>query len=314
MHAAEPAKTPIVATKKPAVSPLSSDSKWALESWKTKKVLQLPEYPDAAELESVLKTLEAYPPLVFAGEMSVVLTFGGQMPVVKVGRMAGQFAKPRSEPFEEKDGVKLPSYKGDNINGDAFNEKSIPRLHRPSTFSEPLLLEAFSQGLSDHLRFFVIGIFIRYQELAHSVDEALGFMETAALTIDHPVMSTTEFWTSHECLLLPYVQLLTRKDSTSGLHYGCSAHMLWVGKRTRQLDEMDPNELVNLIEILNPINRPGRITIIVRMCAESIRVKLPHLIRPVCRAGQIVTWAEVRAFFNVHEQEGSYTLVEYIRK
>ncbi|XP_022843233.1 probable phospho-2-dehydro-3-deoxyheptonate aldolase, chloroplastic [Olea europaea var. sylvestris] len=156
-------------------------------------------------------------------------------------------------------------------------------------------------------------------------------------------MSTTEFWTSHECLLLPYEQSLTRKDSTSGLHYGCSAHMLWVGKRTRQLDgghvdflrgvanplgiklsifliqekgtiilivmdlmstqlahmcsfssqaleKMDPNELVNLIEILNPINRPGRITIIVRMCAESIRVKLPHLIRPVCRAGQIVTW------------------------
>ncbi|KAL2498849.1 Phospho-2-dehydro-3-deoxyheptonate aldolase 1 [Abeliophyllum distichum] len=411
VHAAEPAKTPVITTKKPSGSPPSSATKWTTESWKTKKVLQLPEYPDQAELESVLKTLEAYPPLVFAGEvrnleerlgeaamgrafllqggdcaesfkefsanyirdtfrillqMSVVLTFGGQMPVIKVGRMAGQFAKPRSEPFEERDGVKLPSYKGDNINGDAFNEKSrIPDPNR--------MISAYSQAAStlNLLRAFATGGYAamqrvtqwnldfvehseqgdRYQELAHRVDEALGFMEAAGLTIDHPVMSTTDFWTSHECLLLPYEQSLTRKDSTSGLHYGCSAHMLWVGERTRQLDgghveflrgvanplgikvsqKMDPNELVNLIEILNPINKPGRITVIVRMGAENMRVKLPHLIRAVRRAGQIVTWvsdpmhgntikapcglktrafdsilAEVRAFFDVHEQEGSY--------
>ncbi|XP_022884539.1 phospho-2-dehydro-3-deoxyheptonate aldolase 2, chloroplastic-like [Olea europaea var. sylvestris] len=411
VHAAEPAKTPIISNKKQTASAPSSAAKWAPESWKTKKVLQLPEYPDAAELESVLKTLEAYPPLVFAGEvrsleerlgeaalgkafllqggdcaesfkefsanyirdtfrillqMSVVLTFGGQMPVVKVGRMAGQFAKPRSDPFEEKDGIKLPSYKGDNINGDTFDEKSrIPDPHR--------MIRAYSQAAStlNLLRAFATGGYAamqrvtqwnldfvehseqgdRYQELAHRVDEALGFMEAAGLTIDHPVMSTTEFWTSHECLLLPYEQSLARKDSTSGLHYGCSAHMLWVGERTRQLDgghveflrgvanplgikvsqKMDPNELVNLVEILNPINKPGRITVIVRMGAENMRVKLPHLIRAVRRAGQIVTWvcdpmhgntikapcglktrafdsilAEVRAFFDVHEQEGSY--------
>ncbi|KAG8373385.1 hypothetical protein BUALT_Bualt11G0018900 [Buddleja alternifolia] len=412
VHAAEPAKTPVITTNtkssaQSAAAAPTSAVKWTPETWKTKKALQLPEYPDAAELESVLTTMEAYPPLVFAGEvrnleerlaeaamgkafvlqggdcaesfkefsannirdtfrillqMSVVLSFGGQLPV---GRMAGQFAKPRSDPMEEKDGVKLPSYKGDNINGDAFNEKSrIPDPHR--------MIRAYCQAAStlNLLRAFATGGYAamqrvtqwnldfvenseqgdRYQELAHRVDEALGFMEAAGLTIDHPVMSTTDFWTSHECLLLPYEQALTRKDSTSGLHYGCSAHMLWVGERTRQLDgahveflrgvanplgikvsqKMDPKELTNLVEILNPNNKPGRITVIVRMGAENMRVKLPHLIRAVRGAGQIVTWvcdpmhgntikapcglktrafdailAEVRAFFDVHEQEGS---------
>ncbi|KAL2927119.1 Phospho-2-dehydro-3-deoxyheptonate aldolase 2 chloroplastic [Bienertia sinuspersici] len=176
-------------------------------------------------------------------------------------------------------------------------------------------------------------------------------MGAAGLTHDHPIMTTTEFWTSHECLLLPYEQALTREDSTSGLYYDCSAHMIWVGERTRQLDyahveflrgvanplgikvsdKMDPNELVKLIDILNPQNKPGRITVISRMGAENTRVKLPHLIRAVRRAGQIVTWvsdpmhgntirapsglktrsfdsiwAEVGAFFDVHDQERSY--------
>ncbi|CAK9163266.1 unnamed protein product [Ilex paraguariensis] len=415
VHAAEPAKTPVITEKTPKSSAPPSTAapsgKWAVDSWKSKKALQLPEYPDEAELESVLKTIEAFPPIVFAGEarsleekladaalgnafllqggvcaesfkefsannirdtfriilqMSVVLMFGGQMPIIKVGRMAGQFAKPRSDPLEEKNGVKLPSYKGDNINGDAFNEKSrIPDPQR--------MIRAYCQAAAtlNLLRAFATGGYAamqrvtqwnldfvehseqgdRYQELAHRVDEALGFMAAAGLTVDHPIMATTEFWTSHECLLLPYEQALTREDSTSGLYYDCSAHMLWVGERTRQLDgahveflrgvanplgikvshKMDPNELVNLIEILNPKNKPGRITVIVRMGAENMRVKLPHLIRAVRRAGQIVTWvcdpmhgntikapcglktrafdailAEVRAFFDVHEQEGSH--------
>ncbi|KAI5661378.1 hypothetical protein M9H77_20701 [Catharanthus roseus] len=385
--------------------------KWNLDSWKSKKASQLPEYPDAATLESVLKTLESFPPVVFAGEarnleeklaqaamgnafllqggdcaesfkefnannirdtfrvilqMGVVLMFGGQMPVIKVGRMAGQFAKPRSDTFEEKDGVKLPSYRGDNINADAFDEKSrIPDPHR--------MIRAYTQSVAtlNLLRAFATGGYAamqrvnqwnldftehseqgdRYRELAHRVDEALGFMAAAGLTVAHPVMSTTDFWTSHECLLLPYEQALTREDSTSGLYYDCSAHMLWVGERTRQLDgahveflrgvsnplgikvsdKMDPTELVKLIDILNPKNKPGRITVITRMGAENMRVKLPHLIRAVRNAGQIVTWvsdpmhgntikapcglktrsfdairAEVRAFFDVHDQEGSY--------
>ncbi|KAG2240528.1 hypothetical protein Bca52824_090670 [Brassica carinata] len=303
-------------------------------------------------------------------QMSIVLTFGGQVPVIKVGRMAGQFAKPRSDPFEEKDGVKLPSYKGDNINGDTFDEKSrIPDPNR--------MIRAYTQSAAtlNLLRAFATGGYAaiqrvtqwnldfveqseqadRYQELANRVDEALGFMSACGLTTDHPLMTTTDFYTSHECLLLPYEQSLTRLDSTSGLYYDCSAHMVWCGERTRQLDgahveflrgllillalrvghevsnKMDPNELVKLVEILNPNNKPGRITVIVRMGAENMRVKLPHLIRAVRRSGQIVTWvcdpmhgntikapcglktrafdsilAEVRAFLDVHEQEGSH--------
>ncbi|KAL7601488.1 hypothetical protein Lser_V15G22056 [Lactuca serriola] len=405
VHAAEPAKS---VTKTPSPP---APTRWSIDSWKSKKALQLPEYPNEASLAAVLKTLEDFPPIVFAGEarhleerladaavgkafllqggdcaesfkefsannirdtfrlllqMSVVLMFGGQMPIIKVGRMAGQFAKPRSDAYEEKDGVKLPSYKGDNINGDAFNEKSrIPDPER--------MIRAYCQAAAtlNLLRAFATGGYAamqrvtqwnldfvanseqgdRYQELAHRVDEALGFMSAAGLTIDHPIMATTDFWTSHECLLLPYEQSLTRLDTTSGLYYDCSAHMVWVGERTRQLDgahveflrgvanplgikvsqKMDPNELVKLVDILNPNNKPGRITVIVRMGAENMRVKLSPLIKAVRQAGQVVTWvcdpmhgntikapsglktrpfdsilAEVRAFFDVHEQEGSH--------
>ncbi|MFS7913009.1 putative 3-deoxy-7-phosphoheptulonate synthase [Helianthus anomalus] len=404
-----PVTSATVSTANPKLT--SPPSKWATDSWKAKKALQLPEYPDRNDLESVLQTLEAFPPIVFAGEartledrlaeaamgnafllqggdcaesfkefnanyirdtfrvilqMGAVLMFGGQMPVIKVGRMAGQFAKPRSDLFEEKDGVKLPCYRGDNVNGDAFDLKS--RTPDPQR-----LIRAYTQSAAtlNLLRAFATGGYAalqrvnqwnldftenseqgdRYRELANQVDDALGFMAAAGLTIDHPIMTTTEFWTSHECLHLPYEQSLTRLDSTSGLYYDCSAHFLWVGERTRQLDgahveflrgianplgikvsdKMDPNELNKIIDILNPENKPGRITIITRMGAENMRVKLPHLIRAVRRAGQIVTWvtdpmhgntikapnglktrpfdairAEVRAFFDVHEQEGSH--------
>ncbi|CAH1426178.1 unnamed protein product [Lactuca virosa] len=408
--------TPILKT--PKQKPISAvrateklPARWSPDSWKSKPALQIPDYPDKEQLESVLKTLKSYPPIVFAGEarkleerlgeaargdafllqggdcaesfkefktdnirdtfrlllqMGVVLMFGGQMPVIKVGRMAGQFAKPRSDSFEEKDGVKLPSYRGDNVNGDSFDEKSrIPDPNR--------MIQAYTQSVStlNILRAFATGGYAamqrvnqwnldftvhseqgdRYRELAHRVDEAMGFMAAAGLTIDHPIMTTTPFWTSHECLLLPYEQALTREDSTSGLYYDCSAHMVWVGERTRQLDgahveflrgvanplgikvsdKMDPSELVKLIEILNPDNKAGRITIISRMGADNTRVKLPHIIKAVRGAGQIVTWvsdpmhgntikapvglktrsfdairAEVTAFFDVHEQEGSY--------
>ncbi|XP_057490285.1 phospho-2-dehydro-3-deoxyheptonate aldolase 1, chloroplastic-like [Actinidia eriantha] len=426
VHSPEPSKNPIVSDKQPQATTSSSTAyataaaakvvdappkKWAVDSWKTKKALQLPEYPDREELESVLRTIDAFPPIVFAGEarsleerlgeaamgnafllqggdcaesfkefhannirdtfrillqMGAVLMFGGQVPAIKVGRMAGQFAKPRSEAMEEKNGVKLPSYRGDNVNGDAFDLKS--RTPDPQRMIRAYCQSAATLNL---LRAFATGGYAamqrvtqwnldftehseqgdRYRELAHRVDEALGFMSAAGLTVDHPIMTTTEFWTSHECLLLPYEQSLTRMDSTSGLYYDCSAHFLWAGERTRQLDgahveflrgvanplgikvsdKMDPNELVKLIEILNPQNKAGRITIITRMGAENMRVKLPHLIRAVRRAGQIVTWvsdpmhgntikapcglktrpfdairAEVRAFFDVHEQEGSH--------
>ncbi|KAH8952022.1 hypothetical protein BDL97_09G062600 [Sphagnum fallax] len=300
-------------------------------------------------------------------QMGVVLMFGGQMPVVKVGRMAGQFAKPRSSDFEEVNGMRLPSYRGDNINGDAPTvEARIPDPNR--------MLRAYTQAAAtlNILRAFATGGYAamqrvtqwnldfaskseqgnRYRDLANHVDEALGFMSACGLTPDHAVMRTTEFYTSHECLLLPYEQALTRKDSTTGLWYDCSAHMLWIGERTRQLDgahieflrgvanplgvkvsdKMDPADLVKLCEMLNPENKPGRLTVIVRMGAEKLRQKLPLLIRAVRQAGCIVTWVsdpmhgntikapssgiktrpfnaildEVRAFFDVHEQEGSH--------
>ncbi|PWZ55091.1 Phospho-2-dehydro-3-deoxyheptonate aldolase 2, chloroplastic [Zea mays] len=239
--------------------------------------------------------------------MGVVLMFGGQVLVVKVptdtsnpppnsghqvGRMAGQFAKPRSEPFEEKDGVKLPSYRGDNVNGDDFTEKSrVPDPQR--------MIRAYAQSVAtlNLLRAFATGgyaamqrvtqwnlDFMDHHEQGDRVDEALGFMTAAGLTVDHPIMTTTDFWTSHECLLLPYEQALTREDSTSGLFYDCSTHMLWVS------DKMNLSELVKLIKIMNPSNKPRRITIITRMGAENMRVKLPHLIRVVRNAGLIVTW------------------------
>ncbi|XP_054796824.1 phospho-2-dehydro-3-deoxyheptonate aldolase 1, chloroplastic-like [Prosopis cineraria] len=414
VHGAEPAKKPLATATTTSTSTATTGTdqvKWSLESWKARKALQLPEYPNQEELESVLRTLDAFPPIVFAGEarsleerlgqaamgnafllqggdcaesfkefnavnirdtfrvilqMSAVLMLGGQMPVIKVGRMAGQFAKPRSEPLEERNGLKLPGYRGGNVNGDAFDEKS--RTPDPQR-----MIRAYSQSAAtlNLLRAFAKGGYAamqrinhwnlnfaehseqgdRYRELAHRVDEALGFMAAAGFTVDHPLMKTTEFWTSHECLLLPYEQSLTRLDSTSGLYYDCSAHMLWVGERTRQLDgahveflrgvanplgikvsdKMDPYELVKLIEILNPENKVGRITVITRMGAEKIRVKLPQLIRAVRRAGQIVTWVsdpmhgntvkapcglktrpfdairdEVTAFLEVHEEEGSH--------
>ncbi|PWZ57934.1 Phospho-2-dehydro-3-deoxyheptonate aldolase 2, chloroplastic [Zea mays] len=180
---------------------------------------------------------------------ATVLTYDSY--TLGVGRMAGQFAKPRSEPLEERDGIKLPSYRGDNVNGDDFTEKS--RVPDPKR-----MIRAYSQSVAtlNLLRALATGGYAamqrvtqwnldfmdhneqgdRYRELAHRVDEALGFMTAAGLTVDHPIMTTTDFWTSHECLLLPYEQSLTRKDSTSGLFYDCSAHMLWVGERTRQLD------------------------------------------------------------------------------
>ncbi|KAI3938798.1 hypothetical protein MKW92_046439 [Papaver armeniacum] len=338
-------------------NPLKVSSNWNLDSWKTKKALQIPAYNDKQELEDVLKQLERFPPLVFAGEarkleerladaavgkafllqggdcaesfkefgannirdtggfllqMGVVLTFGAQMPIIKVGRMAGQFAKPRSDPFETKDGVTLPSYQGDNINSDAFDEKSM-QTRIPEAFNKLFAVGGYAaiQRVTKWNLDFVENSEQgdKYKELAQRVDEALGFMAAAGLTVDHPIMTTTEFYTSHECLHLPYEQSLTREDSTmdGGLFYDCSAHMLWVGERTRQLDgahveflrgvanplgikvsdKMDPAELVKLCEILSPHNRPGRLTIIVRMGADKMR-------------------AELRAFFDVHDQEGSY--------
>jgi 3-deoxy-7-phosphoheptulonate synthase len=257
-------------------------------------------------------------------QMAVVLTFGGGLPVVKLGRMAGQFAKPRSSDAETRGGVSLPSYRGDIVNGPDFTREA--RIPDPSRMEFAYMQSAATLNL---LRAFATGGYAdlhqvhrwnlgfversplasRYADLAHRIDETLGFMQACGMS-DLPQVRETEFYTSHEALLLPYEQALTRVDSTTGDSYACSAHFLWIGDRTRQPDgahveflrgvknpigmkvgpSMDAGELVRLTEILNPANAGGRLTLISRMGAGMVEEKLPSLLRAVGRAGRNVTW------------------------
>lgn len=258
-------------------------------------------------------------------QMSVVLAYGGGVPVVKLGRMAGQFAKPRSANMETIDGKELPAYRGDIINGADFDAKSrIPdpwRLVRAYNQSAATLnlLRGFSYGgyagLSrvskwnlDFMQKSHEGQ--AYLDLAKRVDDAIQFMLACGMDASTPFMRETEFYTSHECLLLDYEEALTRLDSTSNKWYDCSAHFLWCGERTRQLDhahvefmrgiqnpigvkvseKMDPKDLVSLVASVNPTNVPGRLGVIVRMGAAKLRTHLPKLIRAVNEAGLSVTW------------------------
>jgi len=300
-------------------------------------------------------------------QMTVVLMYGGGLPVVKVGRMAGQFAKPRSDTTETIGGVTLPSYRGDIINGIEFNEAArVPDPQRMlQVYSQAAatlnLLRAFAHGgYADLHRVhgWTLGFVEqspaaeRFRELADRITEALTFMEACGLTADQtPQIREADFFTSHEALLLPYEQALTRIDSTTGEWYDCSAHMLWIGDRTRQLDgahvefmrgiknpiglkcgpSMDHDELIRLIDALNPANEPGRLTLIARMGHDKADQKLPPLVRRVAREGRKVVWscdpmhgntiksttgyktrpferilAEVRSFFAVHRAEGTY--------
>lgn len=268
-------------------------------------------------------------------QMSVVIMFGGSVPVVKLGRMAGQFAKPRSANMEPAPASalaadptlprELPSYRGDIINGPEYTpEARVPdpwRLVRAYNQSAATLnlLRGFSTGgyaglariAQWNLDFMANSDEGRaYTDLARRVDEAIEFMSACGLDSDNALMRETEFYTSHECLLLDYEEALTRQDSTTGQWYDCSAHFLWCGERTRQLDgshveflrgvgnpigvkvsdKMDPAQLVALIASLNPSNEPGRLAVIVRMGAAGVRAKLPGLIEAVESAGQVVTW------------------------
>ncbi|HET6157241.1 MAG TPA: 3-deoxy-7-phosphoheptulonate synthase class II [Dongiaceae bacterium] len=388
------------------------NAKWAPDSWRTKPVSQVPDYPDAAKLQSVEERLRAYPPLVFAGEarrlqealgnvaegkafllqggdcaesfaefsannirdtfrvllqMAVVLTFGAALPVVKVGRIAGQFAKPRSAPTETVGGVELPSYRGDIVNGMDFNAAArVPDPERlVQSYNQSAatlnLLRAFAQGgFADlhkvhrwNLEFVADSpLGARYQELAERLSETLDFMAACGLTSETvPQIRETEFYTSHEALLLHYEQALTRVDSLTGKWYGCSAHLLWIGDRTRNLDgahveymkgvqnpiglkcgpSLEPDDLLRLIDTLNPTNIPGRLTLIARMGHERVEAKLPALLRAVKRHGAKVVWScdpmhgntiksssgyktrpfdrilsEVKSFFAVHRAEGTH--------
>ena len=298
-------------------------------------------------------------------QMAVVLTFGAKVPVVKLGRMAGQFAKPRSSDDETVAGHSLPSYRGDIINGSAFTAASrVPDPGRMETgyFQSAgtlNLLRAFASGGYANLHQvhrwnlgFVARspLAARYQDLAQRIDETLGFMGACGLASNAPQINETEFYTSHEALLLPYEQALTRIDSTTGEWYGCSAHFLWIGDRTRQPDgahveflrgvrnpigikvgpTSTPDGMRRLLDILNPDDEPGRITLISRMGADGVRRHLPPLLRAVQQAGRRVTWlcdpmhgntistaskvktrsfdailSEVRGFFDVFGAEGA---------
>ena len=300
-------------------------------------------------------------------QMAVVLTFAGGSPVVKVGRIAGQFAKPRSSTTEKKDGKELPSYRGDIVNDIEFSEtarRPDPRrqieAYRQSAATLNLL-RAFAHGGYANLgsvHQWMLGFVKdspqsrRYEELADRISEALNFMRACGLNLEsHPELRTTEFYTSHEALLLGYEEAMTRVDSTSGDWYCTSGHLLWIGDRTRQSDHahvefcrgiknplglkcgpsLQADELLRLIDVLNPDNEAGRLTLIARFGAEKVAEHLPALVRAVKREGRAVVWscdpmhgntitsangyktrpfdrilAEVRNFFAVHQAEGSY--------
>jgi 3-deoxy-7-phosphoheptulonate synthase len=300
-------------------------------------------------------------------QMAVVLTFAGGSPVVKVGRIAGQFAKPRSSPTEKRGDVELPSYRGDIINGNDFTpEARIPDPRRQieayrQSAATLNLLRAFAHGGYANLATvhqWMLGFVKdspqarRYQELADRISEALGFMRACGLDLEKQTeLRTTDLYTSHEALLLGFEEAMTRVDSTSGDWYCTSGHMVWIGDRTRQPDHahvefcrgiknpiglkcgpsLKADDLIRLIDILNPDNEPGRLTLIGRFGNEKVGEHLPALVRAVKREGKQVVWScdpmhgntitavsgyktrpfdrilnEVKEFFAVHAAEGTY--------
>ncbi|ALN73106.1 MULTISPECIES: class II 3-deoxy-7-phosphoheptulonate synthase [unclassified Aureimonas] len=299
-------------------------------------------------------------------QMAVVLTFGASSPVVKVGRIAGQFAKPRSSGMETKNGVSMPSYRGDIVNGIEFDEAArIPNPERQEmayrqSAATLNLLRAFAQGgyaNLDNVHQWMLGFVSgspqaeRYGQIADRISETMAFMRAIGIDSEtHPSLRETDFFTSHEALLLGYEQALTRVDSTSGEWYATSGHMIWIGDRTRQIDNahveycrgirnplglkcgpsLSNDDLIRLIDILNPQNEAGRLTLITRFGHDKVGEHLPRLIRAVEREGRKVVWScdpmhgntitvndyktrpfdrilsEVEAFFAVHRAEGTH--------
>ena len=300
-------------------------------------------------------------------QMAAVLTYGASLPIVKVGRLAGQFAKPRSEPTESRDGITLPSYLGDIINGIDFIDKD--RKPDPER-----MIKAYSQAASalNLLRAFATGGYAdlhevhrwnleflegssqdsKYRLIADRIGECLDFMKACGINKNTAgLISKVDFFTSHEALLLGYEQSLTRVDSLTGDYYDCSSHMLWIGERTRSLDEAhvefmrgignpigvkigpttSPEDIIKLINKLNPKNEAGKLTLISRMGKDKIGNILPGLVKKVDQEGMKVVWScdpmhgntfkaqtgyktrafdnimnEVEQFFQIHRSEGTY--------
>ncbi len=300
-------------------------------------------------------------------QMAIVMTFSASCPVVKVGRIAGQYAKPRSSDLETVDGVELPSYRGDIVNDIGFTEaerkadpeRLVTAYHQAASTLN--LLRAFARGGFADLhqvhawnQSFVTNspLSNKYQDLADQIDQTMRFMEACGINSQNtPQLHETSLYTSHEALLLGYEEALTRQDSLSGNWYDCSAHMLWIGDRTRQPDhahveflrgvknpvgiKVGPStkidDLNRLLDILNPENEAGRITLIARMGAEKITECLPGLVQAVKASGQQVIWSsdpmhgntikasngyktrsvtsilqEMKGFFEVHRAEGTH--------
>jgi 3-deoxy-7-phosphoheptulonate synthase len=300
-------------------------------------------------------------------QMAIVLTFAGRCPVTKVARMAGQYAKPRSSDFETINGVTLPSYRGDIINSFEFTEAArrpdpqrlVEAYHRSSATLN--LLRAFAQGgladLHEVNRWNMAFLESnpqkdKYLDLSRRIQDTLEFMDVIGInSTNTPSLHETSLFTSHEALLLNYEQALTRIDTLTGKPYDCSAHMVWIGERTRQLDHahieffrginnpvgvkvgptMEEDELIRLIDALNPKNDPGRLTLITRMGADKLEANLPRLLRRVKAEGRNVVWSsdpmhgntfsassgyktrnfdailsEIKQFFQAHEAEGTY--------
>ena len=300
-------------------------------------------------------------------QMAVVLTFSGRCPVTKVARMAGQYAKPRSSDVEVIDGVEYPSYRGDIINSFELSQaarepdpkRMLDAYHRSASTLN--LLRAFAQGgLADlnqvnrwNMTFVENNpLKERYQDVAYRIQDALAFMDIVGINAkNHPPLHETSLYTSHEALLLNYEQGLTRVDTLTGKWYNCSAHMLWIGERTRQLDHahveffkgihnpigvkvgptMDEDELMRLIDTLNPNNDPGRLTFITRMGVNNLEKNLPRLLKRVKEEGRHVVWSsdpmhgnttkassgyktrnfddilgEIKQFFAAHRAEGTH--------
>jgi 3-deoxy-7-phosphoheptulonate synthase len=344
---------------------------WSPSSWRSRPVLQQPEWPDEAALDRVAEELSGLPPLVFAGEarnlkdglakvsrgeafllqagdcaesfrdfsadsirdklkvilqMAVVLTYAAGMPVIKVGRIAGQFAKPRSAANEKQNGAELPSFRGHAVNDDPFDAESrradphrMLRAYHQSAQTLNLLRAFTKGGFADLTQIhnwnqeFVASSKEgrRYEQIANQIDRALTFM--AACGIDLGADSTlheVDFYTSHEALLLEYEEALTRKDSLTEDWYDCSAHLVWVGERTRQPDGAHveflmgirnpvavklgpgahPDEVLTLCDRLDPQLEPGRLTLVTRMGAGSIEQTLPPLVEAVKGAGRQMVW------------------------
>jgi 3-deoxy-7-phosphoheptulonate synthase len=256
-------------------------------------------------------------------QMAVVLTYGAGVPVVKIGRLAGQFAKPRSKGTETRDGVELPAYRGDAINGLEFTSESrtpdparLLRAYHSSAVTLNLLRGFTTGGYADlHQMHAWNQDFVkespsgqRYDQLAQGIDRALGFMR--AWGSDPDELRTVELYSSHEALILDYEQALTREDSRTGQPYDLSGHFVWIGERTRDLDgahiefasgirnpvgvklgpKTTPGYVHALIGRLNPGNEPGRLTFITRMGAGRIREALPPLVKAVTEQGAAVSW------------------------